>query len=243
MRAIPLIALAALTAAACSFSAGAQDEGGAPSSGSGDSRTYSVADFHSVSLAGSPDVVVRVGPATSVRAQGPSEALDRLEFSVERGELRIRPRRGIPSWGDMGKVTVQISTPRLDAAAVAGSGNMRVDTVRSDKFTGSISGSGDLQVDALDARDMNLSVAGSGTIRVAGNTVRQTISIAGSGDVEAGGLHGRDASVSIAGSGNVRAHATQAARISIMGSGDVELGGGAECTVRRMGSGSVRCTA
>lgn len=237
-----LIAVSAIALAACS-GADAREGDHARTDQRGDSRSYQVGEFDAVSLGGQHNVIVRVGPAASVRAEGAAEDLDRLEIVGERGELKIRnKRRGEWRMDWSGSpVTVYVTTPRLRAASIAGSGDMRIDRVDSERFNGSVAGSGDLEIAGLAVRDADFSIAGSGNIRAAGAAARQTISIAGSGDVDAPGLDSRTLDVKIMGSGGVRARATEHANVNIMGSGDVQLQGGAECSVRKAGSGSVRC--
>lgn len=239
MRAL-LAAVSLVVLAACGFSAGAHDgDQESADAGSAGRRDFQVEAFTSVSLGGSNDVVVKVGPAASVYAEGPAGALDRLDIRVKGGDLRIGTRndRGF----HMGKATVYVTTPQLAAAAIGGSGNMKIDRVDAEHFKASIGGSGDMDIASLKAGDAELSIAGSGSIRAAGHAGRQNISIAGSGDVDASDLESRTASISMIGSGNASARATETADVNIMGSGDVTLGGGAKCAVHKMGSGSVTC--
>lgn len=242
MRAL-LLATCAIVLAACSISAGAHDGETANAEGSGNSRTFDVAGFHSVSLGGFHNVVVRVGPAVSVRAEGPSEELDRLDIRVKDGDLRIATKRDSdwPKLQHRTPVTLYVTTPSLDAASIGGSGNMTIDRIEGARFRAAIGGSGDMKVDALKVGEAEFSIAGSGGIRAAGSAGKQNISIAGSGSVDVGALDSRTASVSVMGSGGVQARATETADVNVMGSGDVSLAGGAKCSVHKMGSGNVHC--
>lgn len=217
--------VAVLALAACS--AGAQDGGRIEARGEAGSRSYQVGAFDAVSLAGPHEVIVTVGDAPSVRAQGDPEVLDRLEVRLDGGELEIGTRRrgGMDlNWGDRkGSATVYVTVPALRAANVAGSGTLRIDRVEGERFDASLAGSGDLLVDAMRVDRAEFSVAGSGDIRAAGTANATEISIAGSGDLDLSGLESRTA------------------RVSVMGSGDVLLAGGARCTVSKAGSGDVRC--
>jgi hypothetical protein len=208
-------------------------------------RDFQVGAFDRVELAGSSDVVVAVGGAPSVRAEGDSRLIERLEIRVENGVLKIGHKKGSWSFGwnkDRPRVTVHVATPSLRGAEIVGSGNVSVDRVQADEFRGGIAGSGDLQIAALQAKAARFEVAGSGNIRAVGRTETADINIAGNGDVAAGALEARRANVSIAGSGNVEARAMDSADIKIMGSGDVTLSGTARCNVSKMGSGNARCT-
>jgi hypothetical protein len=210
-------------------------------SGQRGQRNFEVGAFQSVALQGPHNVVVTVGSGPSVRAEGDTAALDMLDIRVEDGRLIVGTRRGWSWRGPNGAVTVHVSAPTLTAAAIGGSGDMRIDRVQGDRFAASIGGSGDMEIGALQTRQAEFSIAGSGDIRAAGSAEAADISIAGSGGMALDGLQARRASVSIMGSGDVTLQASEAVDGSIMGSGNVNVRGGARCTVSRMGSGSVSC--
>jgi Putative auto-transporter adhesin, head GIN domain len=247
MRKLLIIApLAAVLAAACSAGAREGDgeraqRDGRPSGAQGQ-RDFQVGAFESVSLEGAHDVVVTVGGAPSVRAEGDAEAIERLDIRVENGALKIGSRRNGWFSRDHGRVTVHVTAPSLNGAAIGGSGDMRIDRVEGARFDASIGGSGDMEIGALRARQAQFSIAGSGGIRAAGQAEEADISIAGSGSVSAESLELRRADVSIVGSGDVSLRASEAVDASIMGSGDVNVTGAARCTVSKMGSGDVHCS-
>ena len=236
MMLVPLLVLGA-----CG-TGGAHEQSGA--SGQAGRRDFQVGAFDRVELAGSQNVIVKVGGAPSAYAEGDTGLLERLEVRVENGVLRIGQKKGKWSFGwsrDRGPITVHVTAPSLRGAEVAGSGDIRIDKVQGETFAGSIAGSGELEIAALTAKSTSFAIAGSGGVSAAGAADSTEISIAGSGDVRAAGLQVKRAKVSIAGSGNVEAKAVETADISIMGSGDVVITGGARCNVNKMGSGEARC--
>ena len=242
-----LILVPALALAACNIVADAQEGAGDQAQGETTQRDYQVGAFDSVSLGGHHNVVVQVGPAVSVRAQGSAAELDRLEIEVRDGDLHIGTKKG-EKWSigfnrDRPPVTIYVTTPSLAAASIGGSGDMKIDKVEGDGFSAAIGGSGDMQIASLRVGTADFSIAGSGGIRAAGTAQRTDVSIAGSGDVSLAELESRSASVSIVGSGDVSARAMETADVSIMGSGDVAISGPAKCTISKMGSGDVRCGA
>ena len=238
MRTLLAIAPIAMLAAACS--AGAQE--GDRSSRAQGQRSFTVGAFEGISLEGPHDVIVAVGGAPSVRAEGDAEAIERLDIRVEDGTLKIGSR-GRGNWFGRGhgRVTVHVTAPALSRASIGGSGDMRIDRVEAPRFDGSIGGSGDMEIGALRARQAHFSIAGSGGIRAAGQADEADISIAGSGSVSAESLAMRRANVSVVGSGDVAVRASETVDASIMGSGDVTVHGAARCNVSKMGSGDVRC--
>ena len=240
MRTLLAIAPIAVLAAACS--AGAQEGRDAPSGAQGQ-RAFQVGEFQAVSLEGSHDVIVAVGGAPSVRAEGDAEAIERLDIRVENGTLKIGSRSS-NGWfsRNRGRVTVHVTAPALNAASIGGSGDMRIDRVEAPRFAASIGGSGDMEIGALRAERASFSIAGSGDIRAAAGQVGEAdISIAGSGSVSADALQTRRADVSVVGSGDVSLSASESVDASIMGSGDINVQGNARCNVSKMGSGDVHC--
>jgi hypothetical protein len=229
-----------LLLAACNFTAGAKE---AEPSGQQIKRSYQLAGFDRVALGGPHDVIVTVGGAHSVRAEGDSAMIERLEVKVENGELTIGTKERMSlGWKDRKPLTIYVTAPTLSAASIGGSGNIKVDRVEGKSFAAAIGGSGDIDLASLTVEEASFSIGGSGNIRAVGTAQRSQASIAGHGDLELGRLETKQTKVSIAGSGNVSARATEAADINIVGSGDVSLAGGAKCTISKMGSGEARCT-
>lgn len=234
-----LLATAFVTLAACS--AGAQG-GGQASAGGGTSRAFQVGTFDKINLAGSPDVQVAVGGQPSVRAEGDAADLDRLEINVVNGELRIGMRPG--SWsGSHRGIVVHVTVPSLQAAAIAGSGDINIDHVQGQAFAATVGGSGDLDVRELRVGNASFNVTGSGGVRAAGGAQRTNAALNGSGDLSLAGFETADATVSLVGSGDVALRATGTAAVQLTGSGGVTIAGGARCTIAKTGSGDVSCGA
>lgn len=206
-------------------------------------RDYALTGFDRVALGGPDDVIVQVGPAASVRAQGDQAVLDQLDISVVGGELRVKRKAG--GWlshGSNGAARVTVTLPAIRAAVVAGSGSMTVDRVKASGFSGAVGGSGDLVIAAIESDAIDLSIGGSGDIEIArGKAGRTKGDVGGSGSIEAAGLMSTDVTVSVAGSGDVKLGASRRATVSLVGSGDVSISGGAKCAVTKVGSGEVEC--
>jgi hypothetical protein len=231
-----LSSLALITLAACNGQAGAEGRDSTP-----DARSYEVGGFEAIALAGSHDVEVRVGGAPSVRAEGPADVLDHLDIKVEGGVLRIEDKRDGWFGRNSGSARIHVTVPKLESAAIGGSGDMHVDTVAGQAFRASIGGSGNLSVDQLRVADARFSIGGSGNIKAAGFANNVELSVAGSGEVDVGGLASRTANVSVAGSGDAILNASDSARVSIAGSGNVTVRGSAKCSTSKLGSGNVTC--
>ncbi len=204
------------------------------------SRNFAVAGFTAVELAGSDDVEVRVGPAFSVRAEGPAAVLDRLIIERRGEALWVSREPGRWSWSGQG-ARVFVTMPRIAAAKLSGSGNLNVDRVSGPQFAVASKGSGNLRIGALAVDRAEFAAVGSGVVRAAGTAGEINVALKGSGDVDLGGLVARSGQIALSGSGNVRARVNGPAQVALSGSGDVDLGPGARCQVVKAGSGEVRC--
>lgn len=234
------IAAAAIASAGCGRT---RSEDGGPVV----QRSYQVGDFDQVEVAGPFDVTIRTGSAASVDVRGNEKLIEQLEVEVRGRTLEVHPRkRGFFSWGwgsHSGKGEIAITVQNLTAATLAGSGGISIDKVRGERFEGQIAGSGDLRIDSVDVRMLKLGIAGSGSASAgSGKASRAEYEIAGAGDVATTGVASENVKVAIAGSGDVKAQATGTADVDIMGSGDVDITGGAKCSVNKAGSGDVRCS-
>ena len=142
-------------------------------------RHFPIGGFDRVESAGPFDVRVHVGGAPSVRADGPSETLDRLKIEVRGGTLWIGSKPG--SWttgwnwfGHREKTVVNVVAPALNGVSISGPGDMDVDHARSRSFDVSISGPGDLKLHMLEAVNAHFSISGPGGVTVAGHASRST---------------------------------------------------------------------
>jgi hypothetical protein len=230
---------AAALAAACSH-ADAEDPG--PST----TRNFQVAGFQKIEVSGPFEVRVHTGAAPSVSAKGPQNILDRMVVEVRGDTLVIHPHKDKGFRWNFGRhdtVNIDVTTPALLAAQIAGSGGIRVDQVKGPSFDGGIQGSGDLSVASVDVQTLNLSVGGSGSMKAdSGRAKAMSLNIQGSGDIDTSGVAAETASANIGGSGNISAKATGTASVNIAGSGNVEITGGAKCAISKAGSGDVRCS-
>ncbi|MBV9883991.1 MAG: DUF2807 domain-containing protein [Sphingomonadaceae bacterium] len=243
MRTIALISTVALAA----FATACHAVGNAEETGPRAQRDFPVAGaFDKIALEGSPDVVVTVGGAAAVHAEGDQEMIDRLEIVNENGQLRIGYRHDSGSWFSWSHhrgVTVHVTLPALAGASIAGSGDMRIDRVQGPAFAGTVTGSGGMNVASLTADQASFSVTGSGDITAAGRARQANASITGSGDLHLTQLEAANATVAVAGSGDIGIRATETAAIELRGSGDVTVAGPARCTINKSGSGDVHCGA
>src|SRR5688500_542393 len=106
------------------------DDAVAPAVVAASNPSYNVAPFDEIATVGPQDVLVTRGDTQAVRAEGPPQVLAQLEVVVEDGRLTIQPkeqfRRGF-NWGRFSSATFFVTVPWLEAASLAGSGDIRID--------------------------------------------------------------------------------------------------------------------
>ena len=235
-----MLASGAVALAGCNVSVGSD-------SGSAVERAFPVGGFTGIAVAGPYDGAVHTGAAPSVRARGGEDALDRLQVEVEDGRLKITPKEhfslfGWGFWRRHDEVSLTVTVPMLDRAALAGAGTISIDEVTGARFEGKVAGSGNLNLAVVDVGDLELAVAGSGDARAAGKAKSVRYKIAGAGDIHAADLTAEHADVASAGAGSVAGRATATAQIKTAGAGDVTITGGAKCSVSKAGAGNVNCS-
>lgn len=229
MRRTAILAAASLAASLAACSAGAAE------------RNFPVTAFDRLAVGGSSDVTVTTGKAVGVTATGDPRALDRLDIRVDDGKLIIGTKGSWNSGGSTEKTRIAVTVPMLRAAAVSGSGNVRVDRIDTADFEAAVSGSGNLALPSLAASKARFAVAGSGNVDAAGRSNETAAKVSGSGGLDISGLKTGVLTASVSGSGNVDAYATTSAALSVAGSGDIRVRGGARCSISKAGSGSVDC--
>jgi len=238
MRYLVLLALVPL--AACSVGGDAKTS----PSGVNGSKTFAVDGFSAVEATGPDDVDVRVGSGFSVRAEGDTGIMARLEI-VRNGdtlEIRRKSNSGFSWGGEKGQVKIYVTMPRITAASTTGSGDIAIDHVEGDAFKVDATGSGDLAIASMNVQRAEFSLTGSGSVSTGGTARTGSFSIAGSGDIDAARLSLTQADVDVMGSGNVSATVAGPAKVAVTGSGDVTLTGGAKCATSKTGSGSITCS-
>lgn len=238
-----IAAASGVALAGCTLVDGAEmlieDESG--ESNEGWSSQWSGEPFDRITLAGPDNLSFTTEGEHAVSATGDAKALEKLQYRVRDGELRIRCKKSTFSFGDSGEANIKISAPALRALVLAGSGSAKVDRMEGDEIKLSIAGSGDAEVALLAAKKLDGAIAGSGSLMLAGSAENTDISIAGSGSVKGERFTSPSVDISIAGSGDVVMASDGTVDAALMGSGDVTIKGKAKCKSSAMGSGTVTC--
>lgn len=241
--ALAFAGLAAVTGAQAwswTFGSGERIKG----SGEVGSEARTPGGFDSIQLSGSFKVQVRQAASDSVEVRAEKNLLPYIETRIVDGgkggkTLEITTKKGFQLAGTQ-PVQISIGMIVLRSLAVDGSGDVRVEGMKTPSLDAAIAGSGDIRLQELFSEKVGFKVAGSGDIYAKGRTNSLTISVAGSGDVKAAELASDEVSVKIAGSGDAQVQANKALKVSIAGSGDVRYLGSPEISSSVAGSGSIK---
>jgi hypothetical protein len=211
--------------------------------GSGDivTRTFNVAGFDRITLAGSGTVFVEQGQTESLSVQADDNIIAVLDIRVRGNELVLGVQRGFDIQPSQ-SITYNLTVRDLSGLRLSGSGTFEVGALEAIQLQVSLPGSGDINVESLTADELDVDLAGSGNIRLEDLRVKTTdTSLQGSGDIELEG-HAIEETVTVSGSGNYWAGnlQTDAANVSIPGSADVIVWVTGELEVRVNGSGTVQ---
>ena len=202
--------------------------------------TYQLDGFERISTTGPQDLDIEIGETFSVRAEG---AAGQLEVVVEDGELIIRPRDGI-GFGFPGfdSTKIEVTMPRLTRVSLTGSGDINIDGVTGERFSGVIQGfAGSMLLDGLDVEEADFTINGPGEIVAAGTARATRMTINGPGEIQGGELRSRTAVIAVNGPGDVELAVEDEADVSVQGPGEVDIDGPARCSISTSGPGSVSC--
>jgi Putative auto-transporter adhesin, head GIN domain len=187
-------------------------------SGVSAAQARDVSPFNGVELAGSNNVVIRVGEKQSVVVRGDDNLLDRVTTEVQSGTLVVGNTPG--SFTTKSPMSVDVTVPTLSAVTLSGSGNFVVDGVKGES--------------------LNVTLPGSGTLTGSGTAKRLDVTVGGSGTVQLAGLVANDVRAVVSGSGTIFVTATASLDGSVSGSGSILYAGNPKSVTRSVtGTGTI----
>ena len=206
-------------------------------------RSYTVQGFDRVRVDGPYFVRLTTRVAPFARATGSASALDGLSVRVEGRTLVVR--RDPAAWGGypgqaQEPVELSVGTHELSAAILNGAGTLSIDRVRGLTFELSAQGAGQADIGSVEADRLVVALSGTVTSRVAGKALKLTAIVRGASSLDASGLRARDGLLSAQGPAKLDATLTDTARIDATGVAQVSVAGRPACTVKLLGSASVR---
>lgn len=204
-------------------------------------QTRALEPFTRIEANGQFEIEVRQAQRPEVTVEGTAADLASITTRVSDGRLVVsRKDGGMRGWRSGHHARVVVTTPTLEAVALAGAVHLIVPALDVPSLRIAASGASEVRVDGLRAKSLKLSASGAVEADLAGEVDEQSIALSGAGDVNAGRLLSREAQVSVSGAGRVILHADEKLDIDLSGAGKVEYSGEPKVTQRVSGFGSVK---
>jgi putative autotransporter adhesin-like protein len=162
------------------------------------------------------DVNLRVGESRRLRVRAGEKVIDDIRTEVRNGTLYVAYDG--PSIRE-GRLLVEVSAPTVEALAITGAADVRVDGLDADAFDIRVSGAGDLAAE--------------------GRVQRLTLDISGAGDADLAELVADDARVELSGSGDAEVRASELLDAEVRGAGDLAYRGDPRVREDVSGSGEI----
>ncbi|WP_432769753.1 MAG: DUF2807 domain-containing protein [Sphingopyxis sp.] len=230
----PVRTSAAVAAAALLFAAPA---------GAAEKR-YGLTSFEAIEVNADVAVEVNARAPVSAVATGPQDALDRITVEARDGRLVIGERkfagdqaRGKP----LGAVTIRVNAANLRSATLAGAGSLTIDRLQGTRVAIGLRGPGRVTVATVTSDRLSVAMVGNGSMTLGGTAKQAQMILSGAGMVDAGGLAVGELTSDSEGAGEHVLNAVKSAAITARGVGKTVVLGRPTCTVRNVGSGTVRC--
>ena len=180
------------------------------------SQTRDVDAFTRLKAEDEVDVNLRVGEPRRLRVRAGEKVIDDIRTEVRDGTLYVSYDG--PDIRE-GRLLVEVAAPAVDAVAISGASDVRVDG---------------LAADALDIR-----VTGAGDIAADGRVGRLAVDISGAGDADLAGLTAKEARVELSGAGDADVYASDRLDAEVSGAGDLAYRGDPRLNERVTGSGEI----
>lgn len=186
-----------------------------------------IEEFNAIVFEGVGDIEIIQGDKRELFIEADRNVLGQVRTEVTDGVLRISYRS--PLWGLLlfndADINIGLTTPKLEAVHLLGSGNILSAGISGDSLDISIAGSGNIGIANVETEHINARITGSGNISLGGQVKQQIVVISGSGTYLANDLQSDETGVRISGSGNVEIAVNSVLDVSISGSGDVVYSG------------------
>lgn len=207
-------------------------------------RTYIVTDFDSIRVEGPLNVAVETGRGASARGEGGAASLDQVDLRVASRVLTVRLKPSpFESSRDRNAPAIRLSltAPSLRRVQLTGAGSLNITGLDKSRAEIIASGSGSIAITAIDTDALSVVQFGAGTVSLAGKAKSVDLRVSGHGGLDARDLRAADLEIALEGAANVDAQADRSAKLVAAGPGNITITGKPACTVRRVGSGVVRC--
>ena len=202
------------------------------------SEKRSVGNFTGISVGGSFDVEVKIGPVTQVTVEADDNVIKYVEIRVSGNTLKIRTE-GMHSMNNV-HLKVYITIPELRSVKASASASVKVlDIIKEDgKLNFDASSSADIEAQ-VDAPEVDAEASSSGSVTLIGKTKNYAARVSSSGDIKSFELLSENTDVSASSSGSAQVHASVSLTAKANSSGSIDYRGAANVKKTVNSSGSV----
>lgn len=209
-------------------------------SGSGNivSETRQTGNFEGLSVGGSFDVEVKIGPEVSVIVEADDNIMKYIETTVTAGTLRIRTE-GLNNFSDV-HMKVFITVPALNSIKASASADVEVEGILASqgKLTFKANSSASINAE-VNAPEVESEASSSATITLSGKTQTHKAEASSSADIRAFELLSENTTAGANSSSNIQVHASVTLNARASSSASVRYRGAATVTKSESSSGSV----
>ena len=197
-----------------------------------------VGNFTGISVGGSFDVEVKIGPVTQVTVEADDNVIKYVETSLSGNTLKIRTE-GLHSMNNV-HLKVFITVPELRSVKASASASVKVlDIIKEDgRLSFDASSSADIEAE-VDAPEIDAEAGSSGSVTLNGKTKNYTARVSSSGDIKSFKLLSENTDVSASSSGTAQVHASINLTAKASSSGSIDYRGSANVKKTVNSSGSV----
>ena len=195
-------------------------------------------NFSGISVGGSFDVEVKIGPVAEVTVEADDNVIKFVQTTVSGNTLKIRTE-GLHSMNNV-HLKVYITVPELRSIKASASAGVKVlDVIKGDgKLSFDASSSADIEAE-VDAPEVDAEASSSGSVTLSGKTKSYTARVSSSGDIKSFELLTENTNVSANSSGSAQVHASISLTANASSSGDITYRGAANVKKNVSSSGSV----
>lgn len=229
MKKLLFIITSLVSFASCSYTSG---------SGNIITETREAGSFSSISVGGSFDVEVKIGPVAEVKIEADDNIIKYIETKVSGNTLKIRTE-GLHNFSDV-HMKVFITMPVLNSIRASASAEVVVkDLVKNDgklSFNASSSGSIDAEVDAP---EIETNASSGASINLHGKTRAYSAEASSGADIKTFDLLSETTRVSVSSGASAKVHASLSLDAKASSGGSVEYHGAAAVNRSVSSGGSV----
>lgn len=202
------------------------------------SKSFSYANFNSISIAGPFHVQIKQGNSHQVSVRGNKKEINRLEIEENGGELTISSEdRTISFFEDREPVLIMITVPNLRNLELTGAIKADVLGINTDELDLELSGATKAAIQVR-AKTVRADIAGASSTRFTGTTNRFEVDAAGACKINADQLRASDVIIEAAGVTKANVYATASLNADASGASSITYKGNPATTQINAGGAS-----